>query len=555
MSEQSPNPLQEHLDFAAKRKEVATNLNLIKQTTLANKEYSPEKNQGKEQEALDAHLLELYDQTVSGELSPILTTRTTNSDEFKTKIKANASTEDFIPDYIEPATQESLEELETAITTATDLPKFVQDIYLEKLRVAKLNVTLQEKRGSAEFTKLQYTPEQWSRLIDVEESKKRGEVTLLAEENAKNLLEQPAGEKLPFKTVKELANRMNFSANEMKGLEIADEDLDNEQIKLNAKQQKNIMQLYLNRLGITGWEIELTNVTVTNVDSLLKQIMVPQNSSQSILSFVISAHEVATHVYRSEKGARQKVSIWKHGEPGYDETEEGLATFMEYIMGEPFGHNRQREFAARYYAIAMALKTKVDEQGTVSAKHNPQEIYQQLRDYQVSEKAAATIVWRIFRGTSFRQEIVDIDVAKNGESTPLQIAECFAKDYIYFDGMQSVFLWIKKILPYVSVLNSLENADQRLGQPLEINDYYLKLLGYSYARLVKGKTPGTLSQEKEQQSNLTDYGQEFLLNIYDFFCQMGKVSIDTLLNSEIRRLVLPNPNDDLSIRQLFKPCK
>lgn len=548
-----------HREFARRRQESLAGVNLIREIgrnpRFPHEQLATNEQEANKQEALDAHLLELYDQTVSGELSPILTTRTTNSEKFKDNLKANISTKDFTPDYIKPAEQRSLAELEKAIEEASDLPDFVRQIYLEKLRVAKLNVTLQEKRGSAEFTKLQYTPKQWSRLIDVEETKRRGEVTLLAEENAKNLLEQPASEELPFKTVRELANRMNFSVNEMKDLEIADDDWDNEQIKLNAQQQKNIMQLCLDRLGITGWEIKLTNVTVTNVDSLLKQIMVPENSEQTLLSFVISAHEVATHVYRSEKGARQKISIWKHGEPGYDETEEGLATFMEYIMGEPFGHSRQRGFAARYYAIAMALKTKDNESGEKVAKYTPQEIYQQLREYQVSEKAAATIVWRIFRGTSFRQEIVDIDIAKNGENTPLQIAECFAKDYIYFDGMQSVFLWIKKILPYLSVLHSLPSADQKLGQPLEINDYYLKLLGYSYARLVKGKTPRTLSQEKEQQSDLTDYGREFLLNIYDFFCQMGKVSMDTLLNPEIRALVLPNPNDNLSIRKLFEPCK
>lgn len=556
MNEQIIDPFQEHQDFVKKRQATGEKLDLFKQTNQAGigSEISKEKPQN-EQHSLDEVLLKLYDQTVSGELGPIMTTRISNNEKFSETLRTQDSLKNFSPEYINAAEQKNLTELETAIKEADDLPPFAQKMYLEKLRLAKLNVELQEKRGTKEFTQLQYTPEQWGQFIDVEKTEQSGETTLLAETEAKALLEQTSNESLPFKNAREFAAKMNFTENEMKDLGIPDSDWENEQIVFNSQQQKNIMQLYLERLGITGWEIELTKVANISINSLMKKIRIPQNGEKDLLAFVIGAHEVATHVYRSEKGARQKFAIWKHGEPGYEESEEGLATFMEYLMGEPFGHSRQKEFAARYYAIAMALKTKNNEQGEKVAKYSPQEIYQQLRDYQVSEKSATSIVWRLLRGTSCQQQIVDIDVKQNDKNTTLQIPECFAKDHIYFAGMQGVFTWIKKILPYLSVLHSLPNAEQRLGQTLEINDYYLKLLGYSYARLVKNKTPGMLSQDKENQVNLTDYGRDFLLNVYEFFCQMGKVSMGTILDPEIRALVLPNPNDNLSIKKLFQPCK
>jgi uncharacterized protein (TIGR02421 family) len=65
-------------------------------------------------------------------------------------------------------------------------------------------------------------------------------------------------------------------------------------------------------------------------------------------------HEVGTHVVTYENGARQPLSVFTIGLPGYDETQEGLAVLAEYLTGG-LDPRRLRVLAARVVAIAEML--------------------------------------------------------------------------------------------------------------------------------------------------------------------------------------------------------
>ena len=65
-------------------------------------------------------------------------------------------------------------------------------------------------------------------------------------------------------------------------------------------------------------------------------------------------HEVGTHVVTYENGARQPLSVFTIGLPGYDETQEGLAVLAEYLTGG-LDPRRLRVLAARVVAIAAML--------------------------------------------------------------------------------------------------------------------------------------------------------------------------------------------------------
>lgn len=543
-----------HDEFVKARNTHTARRELIERITSNSPPVAPElievKNVDKEKKrfADDSELREMFERTVNGKIDPVSTTVAKNSAEFKNALEDSSQDEQsFIPDYIEKVNQPPLTDLLKAIKNSS-LPEVIKNIYQKKIEHVERSVLMQENRGTPKFTAKQYSSQEWAKLIDAEQSLLSGEIILFNEKEAQKILELPTSPELPFKTVREFANRINLSTAEIGNLGLTETDLDDSEITFDAEQQKKIMELYLRRLDINGWEIELGQFTATNVNSLLKRIQIPEKSTDDLLAFVIGAHEVATHIYRSENGARQDISIWKHGEPGYLETEEGLAIFMEYIMGEPFGHARQRVFAARYYAISMALKTKSNEIGELKAKYSPQEIYQKLIDYQVSETAAANTVWRIFRGTSLQHQIADIQISSEQGDISLQVAECFAKDHIYFNGFINVFTWIKKVVPYIN--SATANRPQTSEHSIKISDYDKRLLGYSYARLVKGMRPKEISADK---SNLSKYGQDFLLEIFDFFARPGKVSMETRLDPDMQKYI--HSDTGLSIKKLFQPSK
>lgn len=65
---------------------------------------------------------------------------------------------------------------------------------------------------------------------------------------------------------------------------------------------------------------------------------------------VLEHHEIGIHLVTAQNGDRQKLNIFRGGLAGYDETQEGLALFAEFMTGA-ISTNRLRTLGARVLAV------------------------------------------------------------------------------------------------------------------------------------------------------------------------------------------------------------
>lgn len=109
--------------------------------------------------------------------------------------------------------------------------------------------------------------------------------------------------------------------------------------------------------GIEGWTIDVTRDMHARlaVSSATRQLRVHRDAAfdEGELDGLLS-HEIGTHVTRAHLGARQPLTIFATGLPGYLRTEEGLAVHNELAMtGEVRDLSR---FALRVLAAHVALE-------------------------------------------------------------------------------------------------------------------------------------------------------------------------------------------------------
>lgn len=97
-------------------------------------------------------------------------------------------------------------------------------------------------------------------------------------------------------------------------------------------------------------------------------------------------HEVGTHLVTHHNGRSQPLRLLAVGLPGYDELQEGLAVLGEYLVGG-LDAERLRVLAARVVAVHAMIN------GAQFV-----ETWRILRGYGFSQRAAFTIVTRVYRG-------------------------------------------------------------------------------------------------------------------------------------------------------------
>ncbi len=155
---------------------------------------------------------------------------------------------------------------------------------------------------------------------------------------------------------------------------------------VTAQGLASALEKRLTGLGL-AWRLEISaaiSARVT-VSSLHKRIRIKHGerfSPQEVRRLL--AHEIEVHVFRRENGAQQPFRIFRHGFPGYLETEEGLAAYAEQRMGL-LDHDQLRIYAARVLAADLAL------QGSFT------DVFTALREYLPPEQAYA-IAQRVKRG-------------------------------------------------------------------------------------------------------------------------------------------------------------
>ena len=107
------------------------------------------------------------------------------------------------------------------------------------------------------------------------------------------------------------------------------------------------------------------------------------------------AHEVGTHVVTYVNGRAQPFRQLAIGLPDYDELQEGLAVFAEYLVGG-FSRPRLRLLAARVLAVHRML----DGADFV-------EVYRELdRAHDFEQRTAFNVAMRVFRGGGLTKDIV-----------------------------------------------------------------------------------------------------------------------------------------------------
>lgn len=121
-----------------------------------------------------------------------------------------------------------------------------------------------------------------------------------------------------------------------------------------------------------------------------RTVSVPASRVEALIQ-----HEVGTHILTYANGAAHRLGLLHVGLAGYDQTQEALAVFSEYVVGGLTGA-RLAQLAARVIAVEGLLS----EAGFT-------EVFSTLRKrYRVPPRAAFQVVARVFRGGGFPKDAI-----------------------------------------------------------------------------------------------------------------------------------------------------
>lgn len=126
-------------------------------------------------------------------------------------------------------------------------------------------------------------------------------------------------------------------------------------------------------------------------------------------AFSLLQHEVGTHVVTYYNGKAQPLKLFYIGVPGYEELQEGMAVFSEYLTGG-LTLSRMRTLAARVVTVDLLI----------SGSSFVDAFYVLVDKYGFSLKAAFSIVTRVYRGGGL------------------------TKDAVYLKGLLNIIEYIKK---------------------------------------------------------------------------------------------------------------
>ena len=143
---------------------------------------------------------------------------------------------------------------------------------------------------------------------------------------------------------------------------------------------------------------------------------------------VLNNHEIGVHMVTTMNGLLHPLKIFSHGFPNYEETQEGLAVFAEY-MSNNLTVKRLKELAYRVMAVD-SLAKGYDFSKTFRLLHN---------QFDLDRESAFYITLRVHRGGGF------------------------TKDYLYLTGLKKVYDFYKKgkdLSPLLSGKVTLEYLDE-----------------------------------------------------------------------------------------------
>jgi len=143
-------------------------------------------------------------------------------------------------------------------------------------------------------------------------------------------------------------------------------------------------------------------------------------------------HEIGTHIVTHVNGSHQPIRLLGAGLAEYDETQEGLAVFVEYLVGG-LTARRLRQLAARVISV---------HQMTEGAPFP--DVYQHLVDNGVAPVEAFTITMRVFRSGGMTKDAVYLrglrrimeHVAAGGSLDVLWLGKMALADISHVDALR-----------------------------------------------------------------------------------------------------------------------
>ncbi len=136
---------------------------------------------------------------------------------------------------------------------------------------------------------------------------------------------------------------------------------------------------------------DITSLLVSHGDVLIPQSLdVPAHRVEALLQ-----HELGTHVVTYANGRAQPLRVLASGLAGYEALQEGLATFVEYLVGG-LDADRLRLIAARVVAVRRL----------VEGVAFPEVVAELTDQYRIPARVAFTIAVRVFRGGGLTKDAI-----------------------------------------------------------------------------------------------------------------------------------------------------
>lgn len=494
-------------------------------------------------DALGAGTLDQYlANTLTPDLDGVFTVTTTNlTTQAEREIKANHSPESL--DVIEGRLHGLLESV-----AAADMPEAYKEEYSRSIRNKHLQfIKAARGIGKEEFTMCYKSPEQWNEFIDIERSQTEGTVVLRYEDHALEALRlarerrDQTRQDIPVKKALEF---WNLSDREKE--KIGFDEIGEDELELDNTRSVALFEIALDRMGLIekGWKVVVReNASAVSSETLPREFRVP--STRKLKGWDVRntpIHE-PYHAVRGENGRVQGFQLLQEESvDDYLKTEEGAAAVAELVFGQKFGDDRQVVFAGRYLAVALALKSRMEE-GKIVPQYSMQEIYDKLIEEGMTVTDAKNTVWRTFRGTSMQHKGLLIPVQTDEGMEVVPAAECFVKDAVYFEGQMEVFNWIKE--------NMLVVEGQRraiVDESLDFSDKLLARIGR--ASEVKGLDI-TVDPNAGRYEQLVQKGRMVLISLLDRLGR-GKMRLD-FLNPGSPWHDLLTSKDTISFAKILEP--
>lgn len=185
-----------------------------------------------------------------------------------------------------------------------------------------------------------------------------------------------------------------------------DEDTEKDLPKYDCKEAEAIFRDYSKNYDFT-YDIRHSSTmgAIAMVLNNIKALVINSNHTFSDTEMnILTNHEIGVHMVTTMNGLLHPLKIFSHGFPNYEETQEGLAVFSEYMSGN-LSIKRLKELAYRVIAVD-SLAKGYSFSKTFRLLHNT---------YDLNREEAFYISVRAHRGGGF------------------------TKDYLYLTGLKKVY--------------------------------------------------------------------------------------------------------------------